>query len=168
MRLLMILVTFVAFPVHAEEWTYHTDTDDFTDAVSTRASSAIFRGEPQRHAVLSVGCSKGVVSSWVNTGYFNPSGEATQLDVRFDDDKSRRIWINEWRGTGGFSIDFNMAFGRFMNKKSFIRSLMEKQRLRILTYYYSHGSAVFDFSLAGANIAIQKVLDDCNYSVVKK
>ena len=156
-----------------EQWAYEQTVDDFTDEKKSRAFSPNMTGDPYRYAGLRVGCNesdaaKGRVSSWVNLGYFNHTGADGLVEVRFDNDEPKPIFINEWSGTHGFNfthpsfLSESEMWGSLFGMDQFILQLMHKSRLRIQTHYYNHGPVVLDFSLKGAAEAIGKVLDDCN------
>ena len=151
-----------------DEWTYERTVDDFMDETESKALSPILLGNPYRYAVLKVGCEKTQadkysVFSWVNLGYFNNTGSEYSMKIRFDDDEPKRVGIDEWSGTKGFSFSTRRRYcGACLTLPQFISELIRKNRLRIQTHYYNQGRVVLDFSLAGAADAINKVVDDCD------
>ena len=164
----ILLALFGALGAKAnDEWTYKQTVDDFTDETESKALSPELSGRPYIYAGLRVGCDKsqadkGSVSSWVNLGYFNNWGFSDRMDIRFDNDEPKRVGIDEWSGTKGFSFSPRCSSGYCMTLPQFIQELIRKDRLRISTEYYNSGTVVLDFSLTGAADAINKVVDDCD------
>ena len=152
-----------------DQWTYSQTVDEFTDEASSSATAPAIIGKPFNAALTGVKCSiSKKVFAVAMMDYYNNAGSKHAVKVRFDDDEPKRVGIVQLSGTRGFEFKDARGFvsglydEEVLTLPQFILELINKNRLRIQTNYYNHGSVVLDFSLAGAADAIRKVIDDCD------